>query len=271
MSIFKFLDYRDYLRTEINERKKKDPTINYKNIAESVRVQTPFISKVINLHAHFSSDQCFLVCRYLNLENDELAFFNLLHSYQTTGIHERKDFLLKKINDLKSKNTGAKEILKDFEPKNRVPIEFRVDPLLHIVKIGLSIPRYNENLNLLAKDTGIPIKKIESEIDKLIQTGIAERKDSGFIILEKNMVISKNERGFEAWFQQLRSIGVFKYLILPDDQKFSLIGVFSGDDQVKEYIQSGMVELMTDARKFCTDRPKENIYQFSFDIFNWSK
>src|SRR5690606_37943909 len=48
LSIFRYTDYRDYMRIEVTARKRADASINFQNMAARMRIQKPFLSKVVN-------------------------------------------------------------------------------------------------------------------------------------------------------------------------------------------------------------------------------
>ena len=59
-------------------------------MADHMRIQKPYISKVINNMADFSSDQLYMACDFLGFGEDEKNYMLLLLELERTTYTERK-------------------------------------------------------------------------------------------------------------------------------------------------------------------------------------
>ncbi|MBF0298773.1 MAG: hypothetical protein HQK51_08640 [Oligoflexia bacterium] len=64
MSIYNEIDYRKIFKGLILQRKKKDSTINFQNMATYMRIQKPYLSKIINGFAHMNADHISRMCLF---------------------------------------------------------------------------------------------------------------------------------------------------------------------------------------------------------------
>ena len=72
MSIFKHLSYREIIKDRIENWKKSGKNYNFAALAKDMRLQAPYISKVMNGQADFNNDQLSDIYFISNMSANEL-------------------------------------------------------------------------------------------------------------------------------------------------------------------------------------------------------
>jgi len=103
-------DYRSALRKALESRKKTDPKATYQNLAQAMRVQKSYLSKVLNQGAELSSDQLHLASKYLEFSEQQESYIELLLQHSRSVIPDRRTQILSKIQKIQAKNAETKNI-----------------------------------------------------------------------------------------------------------------------------------------------------------------
>src|SRR5690348_755634 len=112
MNIFSKNDYRKILGAIVPERKRLDSSVNFQKMAAYVRVPKSYLSRVIHGKADLNTDQLFLVCQYLEFNEQESTYMQLLLEYARTGLRTRKEKLQSEIRRMQVQHLDTKEHLK---------------------------------------------------------------------------------------------------------------------------------------------------------------
>jgi hypothetical protein len=273
-SPYEYDDYRTYFRVEVNARKSFDSSVNFQNMATSMRVQKPFFSKVINGHNHLTQDQLYLACRYLKLSKHESDFVNLTRDYQTSSLKVRQDELKSQIQFEQSKYLETENHLSSnlIEPGPlEAPFsEYYLDPLFQVVHMALTIDRYSKDLKLLASDINFPYERITFALERLETMGIVKRDGSRIKIVKQNLHLSRSAKEYPAWNSQLRLASLTRSQNLSQNEAYGFSVVFSTDEVARREIQSRFLKFINSVQKLTEHSKEENLYQLNFDLFNWN-
>lgn len=103
MMIFSFLNYKEYIRSKINEQKQSR---GYQQIlAEHAGCQKSFFSQMLNSDKiHLSAEQGMALADYWHLSSEETSFWLDLISYQRAGSKKLQQYLERKIQSAKKSN-----------------------------------------------------------------------------------------------------------------------------------------------------------------------
>lgn len=274
MNVFTETDYRKILKTAVSERKKIAPKCNFQHLADAMRVQKSYLSRVVNGSANLSPDQLFLVCEYFEFDEKQRDYVFLLLEYARCGSKKYREAVLGKIRRIQARYLETKEHLKakSVTGNSSGSETYYLDPLHQIVHIALSIARYQSDLALLAHDLRIPVERLLSAVQKLEQLGIISREKNGAIkTLVKNVHLPRTSPVYTSWRNQLKLISMQQLQNLGPSDSYSFAVVFSADIATRRLIQSRFLEFLKEVEEMVGKASNKNVFQLNFDLFNWTQ
>jgi len=164
MNIYRYLDYREIIEKVIEFRKKIDPKVNHSRLAEALRVQKTYVSRVVRKSAHFSSDQLYLTCKYLGFNEADTHYLFLLLEFERTALADRRKELSAQIRHIQSERTQIQKHLrtKVIEPQsNEKYLEYYLDPRTALVHTFFNIPECCRDPQKIRRALLIPEKQFE--------------------------------------------------------------------------------------------------------------
>jgi uncharacterized protein (TIGR02147 family) len=272
MPIFDYDDYRALLRDTVRQRKAVDSSINFQQMGAYIRVPKSYLSKVVNGSAHLSTDQAYLVARYLKLSEEEQAFFLLLVDYARTALDDRRRTLLARIHATQAAKRQTHEHLaaQKIAPGDAGLAEYYLEPLNQIVHICLSIPRYASDLARLAKDLGVANAKLLAVAAKLEKLGIITKADGGYKVLIRNIHLAPDSAVYKAWRAQLKLMSLARMEAIADKDTYSFSAVFSTMPAVRQQIHAKLLACLSEIEQLVRGSPQEETYQLAIDLFPWT-
>ncbi len=273
MSPFQFTDYRTYYRDEVSARKKLDSSINFQNMSDAMRIQKPFLSKVVNGHSHLTKDHLYLANEYLRLSAEESDFIDLIHEYQTSSLKVRQEKLRKEIELEQRKHLRTDKHIRTTSPASQQSDsirEYYLDPSFQLVHVAMSIERYRRDIKLLASDLMFPIERVVKAVGKLEDLGILKREGSALKVVAHDLHLPRNSKEYMAWNSQLRAAAMQRCQNLPSDEAYGFSVVFSTDEPTRREIQEMYLKFVKEVQRLTSGSEEKNLYQLNFDLFNWN-
>jgi uncharacterized protein (TIGR02147 family) len=271
-------DYRSILRETVVSRKRFDSKINFQNLSKYMRVQKPYLSKILAGKADMNADQLFLAGEYLGFNEEEREYLGLCLELSRSVLEKRRQALFKKIKTLQnkySKTVSHLETKKFVDPEKLQ--EYYLDPVTQIVHLCLSIKRYQENLPLIAKELKIGQDKVGHALNTLTRLKIihpSEKIDNQYEIALKNIHLSEDSFLCNPNHALLRMMAIYQIQtesISPSKEKpYRLSVTFSADSEAFEILRSYFLDLVKKSEKIVDKAKLENVYQMSFDLFRWN-
>lgn len=278
MNIFSTTDYRKIIVTVMEEKKFLDKSFTFQEMAVFIRVQKPYLSKVLNKKADFNSDQMYLACEYLGFNEEDTSYLLLLLEYDRTTYQKRKKKILgdiQKIQDSKrdSKNVIAKEIQNrsamDFD--NSVHIEYYLDPLIQIVHIFLLIPRYKNNPKLISEHLHITEDNLQLIFKKLVAMSIIEINAGKIEVIIKVLHLPRESKIVSAHHQMMKQFSLNRLSRLPWNHKKSFMVTFNSNEESRKKMELEFNLFLEKIKSLSGEGEKTDCYQLSFDLFPWSQ
>lgn len=278
MNIYATTDYRKIIVTTMDERKFLDKSFTFQSMATFIRVQKPYLSKVLNKKADFSSDQMYMACEYLEFNEEETQYLMLLLEYDRTTYLVRKKKILseiQKIQDSKrdSKNVIAKEIqnLSLVDLDNSTLADYYLDPIVQIIHIFLLIPRYVKNPKLIADHLSISEDNLQDVLKKLVELRIIEINENKIKVVVKTMHLPRESKLVGVTQQMMRQFASYRMSRLPWSLKKSWMVTFNSNEESRKKMELEFNLFLEKVRNISSEGPKTDCYQMSFDLFPWSK
>jgi uncharacterized protein (TIGR02147 family) len=274
LRVYSYIDYRDVLQGAANERKKLNNNFKYGDLAITIGVQAPYLSRVFNKSAHLSSDQVHLACEEFKFSIEEIYYIFLLLEYQKSGLAKRRESLKVHIKRIQEENLNTKKHLKSQiieEDQSQRLQEYYLEPLAPLIHSFLHIPRYQIEPRLISVALGCPeqkIKKIISSLEKLamVQYNSQQKK---YIALNSFLHLDKKSTLNEAFQIMSRALCNDHMRHMRPEEKHQYTVTITTD----EITRKGIYEDFNNFIRLVEERVKKSkstgVYQLSFDLFRW--
>ena len=286
MNIFQEKSYRQAIEKIVSTRKHLDSRMRFSLLAEAMRIQKSYLSKVLKGEANLSSDQLHLGCQYLELNADESRFLQLLLEKERTGIPERKESLDAQVEKIRARNQETRKHLTAPEVRSAEqsgPLgagEYYIDPLNQLVHIALTIPRYLADPRKLAGVLGVSSLRIESALQTLARLGVisirpeedSDNRSKGRLeLLQRQVHLPRGSPFYRPWRAQLRLWALQRMQELGAKEAYTFSVVFSTDEATRKEIHEKFLEFLSWAEKRVETGKPERLYQMNFDLFPWDQ
>jgi uncharacterized protein (TIGR02147 family) len=273
MDFYSATDYRKILTFLVEREKGKGIDCNFSKVAEAIRVQRPYLSKVMNGAAELSEDQMHLVCEFFDITGDEKDYLDLLLQFSKSGLKERKDFLKKQIYKMQAVKLDIKNNLdvKEVKPDNLLFNEYFLNPHMQIVHVALNIKRFQhiDNLTDLLNINSVALADILRKLETL---KLIEFKNNRYVVINQTMHLPKNSNLLHPHQALLRvkSIEHQQNKSL-DSGNYAFSVTFSADEEARKKIQEDFLKYLKSVQKTVQNAGTEEVYQINFDLFSWTK
>lgn len=266
-SVWEATDYRDIVR-----RRSRASGISFKSLAGATHIHTSYFSRVMTGKAEFSEDQLYLIGKALQLREKELELFLLMGSAHRTGVANHRNFLQKRINQMRSEENKLTDRLKGVFTglgEDTIGIYYR-NPVTAEVHMFLTIDRFRQNPRLIARQLGLSERRLESELIKLEALGLISRDGEDQITMnqraihldESHPVSRENHRNWRH--------DAIQHLIReePQPSDYHLSAVFSCDEETKIKIREHLQKSLAHIQELVSQSSaNERIFHLGVDLY----
>lgn len=283
MQIFEYLDYRQFLRDWLQERRSQGEDLTFAQLAEDIGMQRPAFSKVLNGDSNFNTDQTYLLGKRLNLSLDEEAYLNLLLERERSGLAARKEELEESIFAFQRRHisTPIEVASKDTEfESERDRAAYFSSPWTPIIHVFLTIPKYQADVRKICEELDFPAEELERQLALLEKVGLISRvvsQDKNGKRTEHWMAAEKSIHSMDLSFlpamQQLlfRSVSMHRLSVLPLTKRYGLSVAFSADGKCYEQARQILVKAVTEIHGLVSKSEPKQVFHLSLDMFPWEK
>lgn len=272
MNIYRESDYRKILIQSVEEKRKLDPSFSNQGLAEAMRIQKSYLSKVFNGKADFSTDQLYLASQYLKFNEEQKQYLFLLLELARSGLSARRTEIERKIREIQTRFLHTREHLKSapLYASAEGLASYYLDPLTQIVHISLAIDRYAKNPVLLAQDLQISQKRIRNLVERLESLEVIGKKGGRYVLLVDHIHLPRESPVYETWRDQLKLASIQRLRNQTADRSYSFSAVFAADEETRRKIQGRFLELIKTVEEEAKDAPYRDTLQLTFDLFSWT-
>ena len=206
-TIYKYLEYRNFIREFVEKKKRFGDKITYESLANSLRIQKSYLSKVLSGKARLSSDQAYLLAKFLKLDNEELEYFNLLIELDSTSLEIRKKEISKKIEAIQNKKNRPKEHLNSDKIFNDPDTsKYYFDPLHQLIHVALTIKEFQKEPEKLLKSLNISKERLNHVLTNLEKMQVISIHNKKVEVLIDNVHLDEDSYIYWPWKNQLGDI-----------------------------------------------------------------
>lgn len=274
LNIFEANDYRRSLRDTLLLKKEQfGKPFTFQSMAAACRIQKAYLSKVLGGQGHLSEDQLYLAAEFLRLNAGEREFLSLLHAHERCTVQARQRELTERIETIRRQHlqTETHITAKPAVGISNETAEYYLDPSMQLVHMFLTISRYANDPERIARELGMAKPQIADVLDRLVRLGIVSYKDGLYAVERGNQHLSPGSRVFEAYrtLMRLKTLEQVPRVAAKDTYNFTV--VFSANDETRAAIQARILDVIRSTESLVLKAPQEDVFQMTIDLFKWSQ
>lgn len=271
MKIFEFSSYQDYTISYIENEKRLGNKVTFQKLADQMRIQKSYLSKVMAKNASINKDQGYLLAKFMGLTEEETNYLFLLIDYEKCALNELKEQLLDKIKTIQIQQTQSDKYIKKTsnELTSEELQEYYLLPENQLIHLALSIPKYQSNIEKLREDLRINKQSFVTSLKILQNLQLIKIDDKKVTLLKSNLHLKHDSPFFHQWKAQmsLKSIEWIKNLETKDKYNFTVS--FTSDEETKENIRIEFLNFLKKVEGLVSQAPSKSLYQLNFDLHKW--
>jgi uncharacterized protein (TIGR02147 family) len=254
-------------------RKKKNSKINFQSLADAIRVQKPYLSKVLGGKADLNFDQLYLASRYLNLSKTEEKYLQLLLDYSRSSLELRRRKLFEEITKFQGEQLKSASYLdsKKFNYTEADYEEYFLDPINIIIHMSLMIPRYQSNLDLIGRDLALTETRVRTSLDLLERLKLVRIDKKIYKVIKSNLHLNADSKIFFPHHLLMRLLTLYRFQAkqLGKNPYYTSI-TFTANPAILAEIKEEFLQFLKRTEKLVDGAPSESVFQLNFDIFQWN-
>lgn len=271
--LYQYSDYKQALKDRVSFLKAGSIQWTFKKLADKIPVQYTFLSKVLNsTESHLNEDHLFRAAMSLDFLPDEIDYLLLLRSSAITGEFNRKEFLTKKIENIKK----LRSISANHSSLSSIDLQqemaYLLNPLCMLIHVALSIPDIQKNPQSLCSLLGLSHAKLRQILELLEANNFIELGEKKFEVIEVKDAITHFGREhplMRIHQTTLKSSLQNRLNQTQEDFKESFFVTFLMDDKGFEKIQNLFKKFIADVQQIKNEAEDTNVFQLSFDMLKW--
>jgi len=275
MPVYDATSYKTYLRTSLAQKKQavSASRYTYERLAKACGIQKTYLSRVLNSDAsHLSDDQLYLACRFLGLGAEERDFLLLLRDWERSQIADRKAELAARIASVRERHQRTEAYLEaKAAPDPAALAAYYLDPDALLAHVALAVPRFRDDPRRLASLLGVGEERLAAILATLESLGLVELTPRGYVLRQERTHLPSDSVLFPPYrtLQRLRALERIGKLAPGQGYNFSV--VFAATEAVRQTIRGKFLALLSEVEALVAAAPSEEVYQMSFDLFDWSR
>lgn len=263
MSIFKYLDYKEYLKKTID---KKTKVYGYRaKLAEAASCQRSFLSQVLHSSPHLTLEHGIGLCRYWQFSPMERDYFLALIQLARAGNDELRDYFKSQVERMRREQADLSQRYRqeDITRGDESAIYYSS---WHYAAIHMlsTIPEF-QHKPAMAKRLQVPMAVVEEAAQVLQRLGLVESQGEYVLSTKKSIHLSKssylNNLNHSLWRQKI-SHG----LLTPHNRDFHYTALYTLSREDMEVLQQMLVEFVDATRKLVAPSREEEMVSLCCDL-----
>jgi transcriptional regulator with XRE-family HTH domain len=271
MKVYENKTYQDTIESYISFQKSLGLKVTFQKIAEIMRIQKSYLSKVMARNASLSRDQLFLFAKEVGLDSNQMEYLFLLLDHEKCAVEDYKIHLQKKIDKISSLHTQSDKYInkESIQITDAQMNKYYLNCENQLIHLSFSIPKYQENVEALRVDLRLSAKQFSDALALLKDLGLIQILEGRVKLIKSNLHLQHNSPYFHQWKNQLSLKAMEWEKGLEQNDKYNFTVSFTADDEAKERIRLEFLNMLNFIEKEVTKAPSDNLYQMNFDLFKW--
>jgi uncharacterized protein (TIGR02147 family) len=264
-SVFEFNDYREFLRYWASLERGRVATM-----AKVANCQASYISRAMSEEVHITPDHAFLLGKHFGFRSYELEYFRNLVEKERAATIDLREFILEKLNQLKSEHLQVKTHV-----QRRTPLEMESDSFYHSHWAVLAVHATTDIKTLqtpalIAQNLGLSIEFVEHILKELTDRQLVARQlDGTYIYSSEPSHLPKNSPWINLFLQNWRLKALMQApLQRPESIHFSNVQTI--DPETYEQIRNQLMDFIKKSSQAATASKPKELMVLNCDFFKMS-
>ena len=268
------MEYRQLIRHWIDRKTAlRGRKLTLSEISSSTALHVSLVSNVLKERGDFSPDQIFRIAEFLDCSSEEQELLQLKRELERSADSKRKKALQLKIRDLEETQTQTAKRLQipEADTQSRLETVYYLDPVHQLIHVGLGVPRFAEDPQLLRAQLGLDEARFEEGMKTLLALGLARQSGAGRFVKqdharhlpEKSPLLRPHQGAVKVQSQQ-------RLLALAPHQAKSVTVTFTADAASAAQIREELMLFLGKCQSILKKSRNENVHQLNIDLFPWT-
>ena len=274
MDVFSYQDYKPLLKDRIKEIRQRKKNWSFKKLADHLKIQSTYLSKIINSDKHhLSEEDLWLACKTLDFHPEEQDYILLLRSHTTCQKSERRQLLAQKIESLQAERKLQAEARQMSASSLTNEMDYLLNPLCVLLYVALGSEHLRKDIRQIGSSLGVRIPLLRDLLrilernslvgldptDPLRVTKVHSRRTH----IPKDHPLMRTHQGLFKNMMQSR------LAMTPEEEKQSLLATFTMDERGFEDLKKEFNVFLKKAEEISKKSTHQNVFQINFDLFKW--
>lgn len=258
-------DYRDCLKEGVLTLKAQiGKPYNFAQMADYCGVQRAYISSAFKKSCHLNPDQIYLACEFMKFTPHQTEYVMQLAELNKSTSLKRRQELEERLEALRSELTKVKKSLSGNLPRQTIDW-FVLDPTAQLIRIFLTLPKYQENPGLIATALGIDAELLHEKLNKLEQSQLIQENGVGYRATSYQSHLDRDDDLFSAFLKarMTKHIELFDGLHRSQQRHIDFSVYFTADKASQKKIRTALLKAISSAQDFAGDAKEEDVYTLS--------
>jgi hypothetical protein len=273
MSILSENDYKKTLKARLLELKSQNRFYSFQNLAHECRVQKTYLSKVFNdSKTHLSPDQLYLAMTFLGYSDQERDYLDVLYQWQRADLPARKSQLKKRLQEIQKQflRTDLHVSALPTLVQSQALTDYYLDPETQLVHMFFSLDRYTRDAESLRKKLDLSEERFSQIITRLLQLQMITVEKKQYRVIQGNLHLASDSPLQAPYKNLLRLRSQEQIRKLGPDRAYNYSVIFTASTKDRDAIRREFLEFVKRFDKIVRKAPNEDVFQLSFDLFDWS-
>jgi transcriptional regulator with XRE-family HTH domain len=268
MSIFRQLSYRDLIRNLL-----KASPLTAQAVSERLGLHGSYFSRVLKGGANFSNEQLFGIGKLFALDDPEIDYLLLLGEYDRSGSHAHRQFVRRRIDDLREEKLKLSENLENVEVVGSVSHQdhapYYFESVTAKIHMFLCIDKFRLHSLKISDKIGITPAKLQEELRKLAQLRLISLNGEKITVLRSSILLDENDPISPVNHGNWRLEAIQKLSRrLFDKGDYHCTVNFTADQDTAAEIRDAFKEFMVQAQRILQRTKNEtDVFTICFDLF----
>lgn len=274
MNLYQYDNYKAFLKDAVSQRKSIHAHFNLSYLANKTGIQRTYLSHVMAGRAHLNSDQLFLICQALQLDQSDSDYLQLLLEFERCQLASRKKILQEAINLRRISITETERALSlDATVEvNEALAEYYSNPYCSITHMFLLMPEFQTNPSSLVQRLQISEKQFSDIVQILCKCRLV-RLEVGRIELLQNEIHLRQDHPFAKTHSlNFRTLAIARNWSNSSSQDYQFTATVAGNKEHFSIFRKDLVEAirrLADAVAKVPNDQTNQIFQINLDLFEY--
>lgn len=271
VSVFSYLNYRDYLKDYYEFRKSKKSTFSHRFFAKMVGFSSSgFLKLVMEGKRNLTEDSIHKITKGLKLGKKEAQCFENLVYYNQAKSAQSRELYYDKLRELKPKGK--------LSPIEQAQFEYYDNPLNVLVREIVTLKDFEDDVAWIVKKVRLNtnVTQVKKALDILEKLGFLKRDEAGKLVQTESLLSTDPEVVSLAIYNyQMTMLDLAKEALVEVDAQFrdiSSVTIPASLDCI-EKVKQRLVEFREDIARYINENTEkaDAVYQINFQLFPMTK